>query len=384
MADGVTIERPDLGPDHPVREALSRPYSLAQWGEDLRHLADGVPTGFDALDAVHLQWLPGKLYGVAARPGGGKTAFLLEACLRYLEAHPDRHALFLSWEEPVAEVVLRLVLREDARQTTTNGGKAFSVPVLYRDTVRSFGRNPNGALVPGAAERLAAAARALEPTLARLHLVDGDALGHDIRGVLGEVAGWMRDAGTPRLGLVAVDYFQKLRGPGDGRFFSRQAELQLVADYLRRFAKGARLPASGAPDAPDPAHAVPVLVGAQVTRGQGEHPSGDSIREADDLLNDAAGVVALSWERTSAGDPNEEHRVLRVSVPKNRDGRSRPDEVARILWRPARGYLAPSALADAVGGTVTWGRIDTTADGKGKGKQKGGDTDPTPSGGVLV
>jgi replicative DNA helicase len=367
MADDVTIEHPDLGPDHPVREALSQPYTLKRWGEDLRHLADGVPTGFDALEAVRMQWLPGKLYGIAARPGGGKTAFLLEACLRYIEAHPEGHALFLSWEEPVAEVVLRLVLREDARRSTRNDGKAFADGVIFRENVRKFGRDPN-APVPYR-DRLATAARALEPTLARLHIVDGDALGHDIRAVLEQVAAWMRDAGTPTLGLVAVDYFQKLRGPGDGRFFSRQAELQLVADYLRRFAKGARLLANGDTDAPDPSHAVPVLVGAQVTRGQGEHPSGDSIREADDLLNDAAGVLALSWERTGGSEEDEE-RTLRLSVPKNRDGRARPDEIARIPWRPARCFLAADALADASTGAVRWQRVETAPDAAKKGEKR--------------
>lgn len=362
MADGVTIERPDLGPEHPVREALSTPYTVERWARDLRTLADGVPTGFDALESVSMRWLPGKVYGVAARPGGGKTAFLLEACLRYLELNPDRHALFLSWEEPVAEVVLRLVLREDAKRTTANDGRAFTGGVIYRDAVRTFARTPDAPLhVPNAHERLGVAVNALKPKLERLHLVDGDALGHDIRGVLHEVAGWMRDAGTPRLGLVAVDYFQKLRGPASGGFFSRQAELQLVSDYLRRFAKGATLRADGDTDTPDPAHAVPVLVGAQVTRGQGEHPTGDGIREADDLLNDVAGLVALSWER-SGGDDEDEERALRLSVPKHRDGRARPDEVARIPWRPARGFLATHALTDATTGKVAWARVETTPD----------------------
>lgn len=358
MADGVTIERPDLGPEHEVREALSAPYTVERWGQDLRTLADGVPTGFDALEAVGMRWLPGKLYGVAGRPGGGKTAFLLEACLRYLERNPDRHALFLSWEEPVAEVVLRLVLREDAKRTTQNDGRAFSGGVIYPKAVRTFGRDPDTPLhLPNAQERLSKAVSGLGPTLERLHLVDGDALGQDIRKVLHEVAGWMRDAGTPRLGLVAVDYFQKLRGPAGGSAYSRQVELQQVSDYLRRFAKGATLPENGDTNAPDPAHAVPVLVGAQVARGKGEHPTGDNIREADDLLNDVAGLVALSWER-SGGDDEDEERALRVSVPKNRDGRARPDEVARIPWRPARGFLATHALADERG-RITWQWIET-------------------------
>jgi hypothetical protein len=148
-----------------------------------------------------------------------------------------------------------------------------------------------------------------------------------------------------------------------------------VADYLRRFAKGARLTDGGDIDAPDPAHAVPVLTGAQVSRGKGEHPSGDDIREADDLLNDAAGVLGLSWERTGGSETDEE-RVLRLSVPKNRDGRARPDEVARIPWRPARAFLAAHALTDAGSGAITWQRIETTADAKGKDKTNGGKRTP--------
>lgn len=371
MADIITEDLP-LPPEpavDPVREALATPYSLARWGEDLRALAAGVPTIFPALEDVGMRWVPGKLYGVAARPGGGKTAFMLEACVRYLEAHPEGHALFLSWEEPLAEIMLRLVVRADAQRTQQYDGKAFTGQELFRDSVRAWGRNPHAADVPAwVAERLGMAAPHLAPLLDRLHLVDGDALGHDIGSVLTAVAAWMREPGAPRLGLVAVDYFQKLKGPAGGRFFGRQHELQSVSDYLRRFAKGATLAADGEVDRPDPAHAVPVLVGAQVTRGGGEHPSGDAIREADDLLNDAAAVLALSWEKANGGTETDELRSLRVSVPKHRDGRTRPDTACRIPWRPARQFLAAEALRD--GAAVRWDPVSTEKDEEAKPKKK--------------
>lgn len=340
--------------DATVRGALDRPYTLERWRADLRALGEGTETGFDALDALGLRWLRGKLYAVIARPGHGKTQFLLEAVLRYAEAHPDRLAAFLSWEEPLAELVVRVVLREDARALRTAG--SFAGPTISRDWVRRWGAGGN---VPNEIrERLDEAAARAAHLLARVRLVDGDAMGRDVADVLRQVAAWTREAGRP-LGLVAVDYFQKLRGGAYAP--TRQVELQGVADTLRRFAKGSTL--AGDVDPPALGYAVPVLVGAQVTRppagggnGDGderEHPSGDRVREADDLLNDAAALVALSYESQRGGEEHDEARSLRVSLPKHRDGRARPDAVARILWHPARSWLAPGALRDA-GGAIPW------------------------------
>jgi hypothetical protein len=339
-----------------VQDELRTPYTFDSWRADLAALAHGAPTGFDALDSVGMQWLPGRLYAAVARPGGGKTAFLGEAALRYLERHPDRTAAFLSWEEPVAELVLRALLRTDARRIWRQShGRGFdaATPPIYAATVRAWGR---GETVPGDfAERLKTAAVELEPLLSRLRFVDGDALGRDAHTVLAELATWMREdtAFGGRLGFVAVDYFQKLRASG---FFSnRQSELQAVSDLLRRFAKGATL--RGDVDVHDPRFALPVLVGAQVTRGGGEHPTGDQIREADDLLNDAAGVLAFSYE--SVGGPGgDEERALRLSVPKNRGGRARADSLAFYPWHPARHWFADNAQREpGVMGGVRWAPI---------------------------
>jgi replicative DNA helicase len=327
--------------DATVAGALARPYTVERWREDLRALGAGAPTGFDALEDVGMRWHPGKVYAIIARPGGGKTAFMLEALLRYVEAHPDRLGAFFSWEEPLADLVLRIVLREDARRFRAVGyNTSFgSALPLYGDRVREWARGD--AVDQQWADRIAVAVERVQPLLARLRLVDGDTVGQDTGRVLHDVARWTREQDTP-LGLVAVDYFQKLRGRGDAH--SRQVELQAVSNLIRRFAKGGRL--VGDEDREELRYAVPVLVGAQVTRGgekeEREHPSGDRVREADDLLNDASALIALSWE-SLGGERDDQQRALRVSVPKHRGGRARPTEVAHLLWHPARAWIATTA-----------------------------------------
>ena len=345
-----------------VSEAVRRPYTLTAWREDLAAMREGVETKFPALAEVGMRWQPGRVYSVIARPGAGKTTFLLEACCRYLEADPSRHAVVLSWEEHLADVVTSLLLREDARADSPTG-KAFANPVLFPRTVQQWGRRET--IDAAFSDRLRTAEQRLAPLLGRLHLIDGDRLGHTAQTVLAALAAWMRETGAPPIGLVAVDYFQKLTGD---RERSRQVELQGVADALRRFAKGARL--SGELEQADtlaPRYALPVLVGAQVNRtsanrenGTDGHPSGDDIREADDLLNDSAGVIALSWKPTETTATGEEIRTLRLSVPKNRGGAVKADHVAGMLWRPARRFLAPDALGAL--GRVQWSPLggDTT------------------------
>jgi replicative DNA helicase len=205
--------------------------------------------------------------------------------------------------------------------------------------------------------------------------VDGDEIGREVHHMLAELGEWMREPNAPRVGLVAVDYFQKLQG--DPNAHSRLHELQNVADTLRRFAKGARLSGESDADTFDKRFAVPVLVGAQVNRLSAQstsetgHPTGDSIREGDDLLNDAAAVVALSWANAPAGDAVttdalETVRWLRVSVPKHRGGRTRGtfgDEVARVRWYPGRMWIADECARRA-NRTVAWDTPERPNEGK--------------------
>lgn len=360
LPPGITVTVPELPPASRAREALETPYTLARWREDLQRMGAGVSTGFDVLEELGMHWTPATITAVIARPGAGKTAFLLEACARMLEAHPEETAVLLSWEEPVAELVNRLLLRADAQRTRPQDGSAW-LPPIHLETVRQYARGE--AIASAYRARLEAVAPAVEALLTRLRLVDGDEVGREVHATLREVAAWMREEGRAP-GLVAVDYFQKLEG--DPNSHNRLHELQDVTNTLRRFVKGDDLAGEGI----DKAFAVPVLIGGQVnrmdsqTRGEnGGHPTGDNIREGDELLNEASRVIALSWAERGDGDAvaaaateREDVRWLRLSVPKHRGGRTRGTfggEVARLEWRPARGWLHDTAQCTAAG-RVAW------------------------------
>ena len=139
-----------------------------------------------------------------------------------------------------------------------------------------------------------------------------------------------------------------------------------MVNTLRRFVKGDSLSDDG--EGINKRYAVPVLIGGQVNRTEsptngekGGHPTGDNIREGDELLQEASRVIALSWaprphgEALPQGD-EEETRWLRLSVPKFRGGRARGtfgNEVARVEWRPARAWMHGTAQQDAKG-RVAW------------------------------
>ncbi len=88
-----------------------------------KDFASGVPSGFDALDALTAGWQPGTLNVVAGRPGMGTTALLL-AFARNAALHPERatSVLFLTTEMSSEQVAQRLITSEarvDAQRART-------------------------------------------------------------------------------------------------------------------------------------------------------------------------------------------------------------------------------------------------------------------------
>jgi replicative DNA helicase len=320
-------------------------YTLQDARRDASAAGEGLSTGFAQLDAWGLRWNPGKLYAVVGRPGEGKTTLLLEILMRHIEAREagkvssDRApAVLVTYEENRHDLFLRLLLREIARagnrtppprhvaKTWLQTGK-----IAAADSMASMWDT----LLRDAAERLDAHANA-----GRLTLVDGDRDGGDVRTLLGGLGAAAQTFGAPP-SLVVVDYFQKIKPPQDEYLrTSRQAQLQEVADELRQYAKGQ----TGArEDDSLTAYAVPVVVGAQVNRETVRVGSKDKederqpelhhIREADDLANDAAGVLTLF---------RPEPGTLQVKGVKNRDGER--DRIAKFAFDGACSHVGDAQI----------------------------------------
>jgi replicative DNA helicase len=332
-----------------------QPYTLEEARASAHAAGEGLRTGFPQLDQCDLRWQPGKLYAVVGRPSEGKTTLLLEFLMRHAVERaaidPVQRdltnqtpvtkrapAVFVSYEENLHHIYLRLVLREVTRMRLSNVGpkKPVSRP-LAEEWLRS-------GLIRGQGEAaeyragLNTASQVIDDLMQRKHLalVDGDADGGEIDRLLHRLAGAGAVAGGPP-SLVVIDYYQKIRPARDLRGASRQEQLQDVADRLRRYAKGEPVKGGEA----DPGQAVPVLVGAQVNRDAtaGTQPELHQIREADDLANDAAGVITL-YRPTE-----EEGGELRLKLVKNRDGRR--GTTVSLGFHGAGGYVsdAPSIYA---------------------------------------
>lgn len=326
-----------------VRE-LMRPYLLEQARDELRAAGEGLATGYDALERWGLRWRPGKLYAVVGRPSEGKTTVLLDLLMRHVDARaegraPDDRApaVFVTYEENRHDLYLRLLLREVYRLARENAGGAGHPFTLnaHRKDVEEWLKS--GAVRPGAtaaaeADLIAEAAARLDAHAAagRLLLLDGDTRGGDVYALMRNLHRAALDIGRP-FSLVVVDYFQKIRPPLELRGATRQVQLQEVADVLRRFAKGKPPALEGEEEEEGPEvteYATPVVVGAQVNRdstratdGSTMQPALHQIREADDLANDAAGVLTL--HRPPEEEENGKKRdgkVINVQVVKNRDG----------------------------------------------------------------
>lgn len=293
-------------------------YTSRDARRDFAALGDALSTGFPELDRQDFRFMPGKLYAVAARQSNGKTAFLLELLMRHIEQRSEDDGrgpvVFINYEERLGDIYARLLLAQMARQ-------ADVVPSWWRN-YDGGGRGAVMRWLRGGAEpheELARAADTLDELLetGQLLLVDGDLddLGN-IDTLLRRLANTALEYYGAAPSLVVVDYFQKIRPPRGFEGQSRQIQLQEVADRLRRYAKGELFGDLGTK------HAVPVVVAAQLNREAARYsddgdkhkaPKLEHIREADDLANDAAGVLTLYRA------PDSER--LHVRVAKNRDGK---------------------------------------------------------------
>ncbi len=93
---------PDL-----IREVIEDLQALRQSDTKLR----GLPSGFTELDRVTNGWQKSNLIIVAARPGMGKTAFVLSMA-RHIAIEQDKPIAFFSLEMSASDLALRLISAE--------------------------------------------------------------------------------------------------------------------------------------------------------------------------------------------------------------------------------------------------------------------------------
>jgi len=269
----------------------------------------GIETGFRELDRLCSGIHRGDLYIVAARPGMGKTAFVLNLAVNvaspkgvrsegegesYFEAAPEEPGygvLFCSLEMPREQLAARLLASEarvDMSGIRSGRPQREDWPKLTE-----------------AAARLSRLPLWIDDTPA-LTLLD---LRAKIRRLQAEIARGDSHVPAKGLGLVAVDYLQLMQGRRDAH--SREQEISELSRGLKQLAKEMQ---------------VPVVALSQLNRAvetrttKDKRPQLSDLRESGAIEQDADTIVFIYRDFYYFKDNQERRGIAEIIVAKQRNG----------------------------------------------------------------
>ncbi len=273
----------------PIRKVISEYYDriddLSKRPEDFQ----GVPTGFYDLDKLLSGLQPSDLLILAARPGQGKSGFLLSVAKNAALTHKKRVAIF-SLEMSNEQVVQRLIAQDtgiDSQRLRTGKLNQDEWP-LFTQAVEVFSDahiylDDTPAITP----------LQLRTKCRRLHLEFG-------------------------LDLIIVDYLQLMGG--DTRNDNRVQEVSHISRSLKVLARELN---------------VPVLSAAQLSRAveqrTDKRPVLSDLRESGSLEQDAD-IVMFIYRPDQYEKDTDKHNIAEIIVAKHRNG---PVGSVELIFRPA-------------------------------------------------
>ncbi|KLT70813.1 MULTISPECIES: replicative DNA helicase [Flavobacterium] len=209
----------------------------------------GVATGFEKLDQITSGWQPSDLIIIAARPGMGKTAFVLSMARNVAIDYGHAVAVF-SLEMASVQLITRLISSETG---------------LSSEKLRT------GKLEKHEWEQLSTKVKDLEK--APLFIDDSPSLSiFDLR------AKCRRLASQHGIKLIIVDYLQLMTAGGNGKGGgSREQEISTISRNLKALAKELNVPVI----------ALSQLSRAVETRGSSKRPLLSDLRESGAIEQDA-------------------------------------------------------------------------------------------------
>lgn len=268
----------------------------------------GTPTGFPKLNILTHGFQKGELIILAARPGVGKTALSLNLAYN-ATTHGDVPVAYFSLEMPANMLFKRLV--------------AADADVKFDSLITGFGLTPNMRLkLQQSCERLAQKRIYIDDT-SGIKLLDLVAKCRKLK------------AREPDLGLIVVDYIGLVTTNQKTKSESRQLEVQMISQTLKKLALDLK---------------VPVIGVAQLNRNvemrQGGEPQLSDLRESGSIEQDADIVLMLhetKLDQDNSSKPKnvfekqdqavkeaqqkvinkngEETKLVTILVRKNRSGR---------------------------------------------------------------
>ena len=208
----------------------------------------GIPSGFDKLDKLTSGWQPSDLIIIAARPGMGKTAFVLSMA-RNIAVNTQVPVAFFSLEMSSVQLITRLISSETG---------------LSSEKLRT------GRLAKHEWEQLNVKVKGLEK--APIYIDDTPSLSiFDLR------AKARRMASQYGIRLIVVDYLQLMTSGGSQKSGNREQEISTISRNLKALAKELDVPIV----------AISQLSRAVETRGGSKRPLLSDLRESGAIEQDA-------------------------------------------------------------------------------------------------
>ncbi len=252
---------------------LLEPISEQEIIEEIRGISPGVRIGFK-LGEVDLQIPGGALSIIAAPTGQGKTLFIINAILNYLELNPDGKAFFFSYEESRASILslflntyLNLPLSQFNRQSIKSyfrDGQSTYIAETVKEEFKRKKQNFFKTLIDSG----------------RLNIVYSDYAAEELTGAIN----FLRKNSS--VGLIGIDYVQLLRSR-ESKGMQRQEELKKICLMLKDSAV---------------ATGLPLILAAQFNRSVVNEAtiSPVAIGEAGDIERAANMIIGL-WNRNYDG-----------------------------------------------------------------------------------
>jgi len=253
--------------------------------KDMNDGLTGVPTGFTELDRYTAGWQKSDLIIIAARPGMGKTAFILSA-LRNAAVDFNLPVAVFSLEMSAVQLINRLIAAEAEISST---------------------QLKQGKLSEAEWSRMHQRIAKLEQS--KIFIDDTPALS-----VLELRAKARRLKAQHNIQLIAVDYLQLMSGGEQGNKGNREQEIAYISRSLKNIAKELDIPVI----------ALSQLSRAVEQRGGDKRPQLSDLRESGSIEQDADLVLFLYrpeyYGITEDEEGNPTAGVGEVIIAKHRNG----------------------------------------------------------------
>ncbi|MBR6916946.1 MAG: replicative DNA helicase [Clostridia bacterium] len=267
-----------------IKEALMQSFNRLQELKDNRAEAIGMPTGFSGIDRVLVGMGKGDLIIVGARPGMGKTSFVMNVAVN-TALRSDKAVCIFSLEMSTEQLATRLL-----------SGEAFVDSIKLR----------SGLIDEEDWEKLAhASAR-----LAGCNILINDRSAMTVSGMKSQLRR------VKNLGLVIIDYLGLVKN--ETRIDNKAQAIEEITNNLKRMAKE---------------FGVPVITCAQLNRSTEKRtdnrPTLSDLRDSGGIEQDADVVMFIYRPGEYDKEDPQKQTQAEVIIAKNRHG---SQDIIKMNW----------------------------------------------------